>query len=142
MPREIYYAGTEFERLYPHCKAVRAGGTLYIAGTGGVDHATGAWPDSVGDQTRLALDNIELVLGKFGMTLADVVRCELFYVDPEAWTQAMPVVAGRFQGVAAAHIALQAPMPVAQMKVEFQITAWSDRPTPSSPEILVAGHVG
>jgi enamine deaminase RidA (YjgF/YER057c/UK114 family) len=106
-----------------------------------VNYATGDWPDRAADQTRLALENIEMVLGKFGMTLADVVHCELFYVDPEAWTQAMPVVAARFQGVAAAHIALQAPMPVAQMKVEFQITAWSDRPTPTSPEILVAGDV-
>lgn len=137
MPKEVYYAGTEFERVYPHCKAVRAGGTLYIAGTGGVDYRTGIWPEAAGEQTRLALDNIEIVLGKFGMTLANVVRCELFYLDPVAWTEAMPIVAGRFKGVAAAHIAIQAPMPVAEMKVEFQITAWSDRPTPVSDAIRV-----
>jgi enamine deaminase RidA (YjgF/YER057c/UK114 family) len=87
--KEVFYAGTEFEKIYPPCKAVRTGNTLLIAGTGGVDYETGLWPESAAVQAGLAIENIRAVLAKFGVNLAEVVRCKLIYTNKEAWSAAM-----------------------------------------------------
>jgi enamine deaminase RidA (YjgF/YER057c/UK114 family) len=126
MPKSVYRAGTVFEEIYPHCKAVRVDRTLYVAGTGGVDYATGKWPTSAAEQTRLALANLEDVLRRFGMGFPDIVRCEVIYTSDDVWTAAMPIIAQRFKGVEATHIAFKAGLPVPEMLIEFLVTAWSD----------------
>lgn len=126
MAKSVYRTGTVFEEIYPHCKAVRVDRTLYISGTGGVDYATGKWPKSAAEQTRLALSNLQDVLQQFGLGFSDIVRCEVIYTSDEVWTAAMPIIAERFKGVDATHIAFKAGLPVSEMLIEFLVTAWSD----------------
>ncbi len=71
--------------------------TLYLAGQCSVD-ADGA-PVHAGDmaaQVNQCLDNLETVLGKAGMSLADVVRLDVYTTDTVAYFGSMPVVNARF----------------------------------------------
>ncbi len=71
--------------------------TLYLAGQCSVD-ADGA-PLHAGDmaaQVNQCLDNVETVLGKAGMSLADVVRLDVYTTDTAAYFGAMSLVTDRF----------------------------------------------
>ena len=125
MSRVVYKTGTQFEEVYPHCKAVLVDKTLYVAGTGGVNYQTGEWPLGAAEQTRLALDNLKEILAKFRLTFKDIVRCEVIYTSADVWSTAMPLIAERFRGVDSTHIAFCAGLPVPEMLIEFQVTAWS-----------------
>ncbi len=74
--------------------------TLYLAGQCSVD-ADGA-PVHAGDmaaQVNQCLDNMEAVLGKAGMSLADVVRLDVYTTDTGAYFGAIPLVNARFAAV-------------------------------------------
>jgi enamine deaminase RidA (YjgF/YER057c/UK114 family) len=53
-------------------------------------------PGDLAAQVTLALDNIEAVLQDGGMTLADVVRLNVFTTDVDAMMGAWPALAERF----------------------------------------------
>jgi len=70
--------------------------TLFLAGQASVD-GDGA-PQHVGDlaaQIGLALDNIESVLGAADMSLANVVRLNIYTTDVDAFFEHYGVLAGR-----------------------------------------------
>lgn len=74
---------------------------LYCAGQTAVD-ADGK-PQFAGDlgaQLELALDNLQAVLDGAGMTLANVVRLNIFTIDVDAFLAQLGVLNARFQGVA------------------------------------------
>lgn len=59
------------------------------------------YPQHSGDiaaQLRLALDNVEAVLAEAGMTLADVVRLNVYTTDVDALLQHFGLLAERFGG--------------------------------------------
>jgi 2-iminobutanoate/2-iminopropanoate deaminase len=58
----------------PYSQGVVANGFLFTAGFGPQDPASGAIAESVGDQTRQVLRNIEAVLTAAGAGFADVVK--------------------------------------------------------------------
>ena len=65
----------------PYSHAVQVGETLYVAGTLGIDPATGAIPASVRDEVRFAMDGIAAKLALAGMTMDDVVSVQVFCSD-------------------------------------------------------------
>ena len=82
---------------FVHGVAVPSGGrTVYVAGQAAVDD--GGQPTHAGDmiaQVGVSLDNIEAVLGQAGMTLANVVRLNVFTTDVDAFFGAHPTLVAR-----------------------------------------------
>ena len=77
--------------------------TLYLAGQTSVN-ADGQ-PQHPGDmaaELALATDNIEAVLQQADMTLANVVRMNIYTVDVDAFFEHYGVLAGRFSAVGVA----------------------------------------
>ena len=73
--------------------------TLHLAGQTAMD-ADGR-PQHVGDmagQVGLALDNVEAVLVAAGMSLADVVRMNIYTTDVDALLESYGVIAERLGG--------------------------------------------
>ena len=58
----------------PYSHVVEAGGTVWTAGFGPQDPATGETPDGVAAQTEQVLDNVAAALGAVGLGLGDVVK--------------------------------------------------------------------
>lgn len=105
--------------------------TLYAAGQGSID-ADGnlVHEGDVAKQAALTMDNVEIVLAAAGMTLADVVRYDIYTTDLETYfMQGHGEVAGRFAQagvVPAGGIATQiSALAVPGMQVEIGVTACS-----------------
>ncbi|HVL07055.1 MAG TPA: RidA family protein [Acidimicrobiales bacterium] len=70
--------------------------TLYLAGQ--TSMSAEGQPRHPGDmpaQIALATDNLEAVLGQAGMTLANVVRLNIYTVDVDAFFESYGALAGR-----------------------------------------------
>ncbi|GAA1534416.1 hypothetical protein GCM10009678_15920 [Actinomadura kijaniata] len=55
-------------------------------------------PGDMAAQLRMAVDNLEAVLADAGMTLADVVRLNVYTTDVDTLLQHFAVLTGRFEG--------------------------------------------
>lgn len=68
--------------LGPYSPGVWTGEMLYLSGQTPVDPATGRLVDGdVGVQTRRAFANLELVLKDAGLTMDDVIKCNVYLTD-------------------------------------------------------------
>ena len=65
----------------PYSQAVEANGTLYISGQLPVNPATGTMPESVEEQTRQSLANVNAILTEAGYSFADVVKTTVLLSD-------------------------------------------------------------
>ena len=65
-------------------QAIRAGSTLYVSGTAGIDPATGQLAGStIQEQTRQALVNCQSILRAAGAELEDVVEVLVLLARPD-----------------------------------------------------------
>ncbi|HJQ21524.1 MAG TPA: Rid family detoxifying hydrolase [Gemmatimonadaceae bacterium] len=66
----------------PYSPAVWAGDLLYLSGQTPIDPATGQLiTGDVGAQTNRAFDNLEAVLKDAGLSMDDVVKCNVYLTD-------------------------------------------------------------
>ncbi len=65
----------------PYSQAVRAGNLLFISGQLPIDPASGQMPASAAAQTERSLENVKAILEAAGMTMADVVKVNVFMAD-------------------------------------------------------------
>jgi peptide/nickel transport system substrate-binding protein/2-iminobutanoate/2-iminopropanoate deaminase len=64
-----------------YSQGIRLGNLVWTAGFGPQDPVTGEIPESVADQTRQALRNVEATLGAAGLDLGDVVKTTVHLAD-------------------------------------------------------------
>ena len=83
MPREVI-STSEAPESPAYSQAVKAGNTIYVAGTPGIDVATGelAGP-AVTEQARQALRNCQAILRAGGAELSDAVMVHTLLMRPE-----------------------------------------------------------
>jgi 2-iminobutanoate/2-iminopropanoate deaminase len=83
MPREVISTAEAPE--YPtYSQAVKVGNTIYVAGTTGVDVATGDFAGpTVQDQARQALRNCQAILRAGGAELSDAVMVHTLLSRPQ-----------------------------------------------------------
>ena len=83
MPKQII-STPEAPRSPMYSQAVKAGNTIYVAGTTGVDVTTGEFAGpTVTDQARQALLNCQAILRAAGATLDDAVMVHTLLMHPE-----------------------------------------------------------
>ena len=74
-----------------------SGSTLYVSGQLPVHHETGApMADTIEEQTKDALHNVELVLKAAGCTKENVVMCRVYIPDVAHWDTVNAVYADFF----------------------------------------------
>ncbi|WP_433064167.1 RidA family protein [Dactylosporangium sp. CS-033363] len=83
MPKEVI-STPDAPQFSAYSQAVRAGDTIYVAGTVGVDVATGELAGAtVREQARQSLRNCRAILRAGGADLADAVMVHTLLRDPE-----------------------------------------------------------
>lgn len=99
MPREII--STPHAPQYPsYSQAVKAGKTIYVAGTIGVDVATGEFAGpTVQEQARRSLLNCQAILHAGGAELSDAVMVHTLLLRPEDADALIEVFDEFFPGV-------------------------------------------
>jgi enamine deaminase RidA (YjgF/YER057c/UK114 family) len=89
-------SGSAWEPRIGYCRAVVAGGWVFVSGTTGTDHATMTIPDRVEDQCALALRIIEMALRDAGASFADVVRVRYILPRREDFEPCWPLLSAAF----------------------------------------------
>lgn len=68
--------------LGPYSQAVEAGGTVYVSGQLAIDPATGKFVEGgIKEMARQSLTNISHILEAAGLTMANVVKVNVFLAD-------------------------------------------------------------
>lgn len=65
----------------PYSQAMTAGDLIFVSGQLGIDPATGEMPDSVTEQTKLALANLDAILKEAGSDASHVVKTTVLLAD-------------------------------------------------------------
>jgi 2-iminobutanoate/2-iminopropanoate deaminase len=94
---KIFFAEDAPKAIGPYSHAIRTGNLLYCSGQTPLDPATmkvGAL--DIEGQTERVLDNLKLVLAEAGLTLANVVKTNVFLADMELFSEMNAVYATYF----------------------------------------------
>ena len=112
----------------PYSPGVLAGKTLYIAGQVDRDPQTGAQPNGIAEQTRMAMKNMGHVLHAAGMDYGNVVSCHVQLADMGQYKE-MNEVYGSFFGPDhyPARTTLEFPALPGGSKVEITCIAYADK---------------
>ena len=116
-------SGSKFEEAFGYSRAVKAGDTVYISGTIGMDYATGALSSDPIKQLHQIIRNFEPALTKAGATLKDVVQITTYVTAPEVFQAIGPELGKIFAHIRPANAALVVAFPVPDVKVEISAVA-------------------
>jgi enamine deaminase RidA (YjgF/YER057c/UK114 family) len=106
-----------------YCRAVVAGGWVFVSGTTGTDHATGVIPERVEDQCALALRIIEGALREAGASFADVVRVRYILPDRADFEPCWPLLRAAFGAHPPAATMIEAGLIDPRHRIEIEVDA-------------------
>jgi 2-iminobutanoate/2-iminopropanoate deaminase len=99
--------------LGPYSAGVRAGDFLYVAGQAGTDPATGKPAgQTIGDQARQAMRNVEAVLRAGGSRPELVVNVTVLVADISSFGEVNEIFAETFPTEPPARMTMQVPLPL------------------------------
>ena len=129
MTRRLISSGGRYEAAAGYSRAVVQDGWVHVAGTTGMDPATGAIAEDAAAQARAAFGIIERALAEAGAGFADVVRVTYYLTDAADFAALMPVfgeVFGEIRPAATAVVVAGLVDPA--MKIEIEVTAQCPQP--------------
>ena len=104
---------------------VRAGDFIYVAGQGPIDPATKQFSfGTIQHETRIVLGNIKRILEGCGASMADVVKCSVFWADAKDFSAMNEVYAEFFGDAKPARTTVEAQFARPPMKVEIDAIAY------------------
>lgn len=97
MTRSAHSSSRGPAAIGPYSHGVYAGDLLFLSGQTPIDPATGTLVEGgVTEQTTRVFDNLEAVVTDAGLTMDDVVKCNVFLTDMADFPEMNAVYATRF----------------------------------------------
>jgi enamine deaminase RidA (YjgF/YER057c/UK114 family) len=121
--RQNISSGSNLEEAYGYSRAVKVGDTVYLAGTIGMDYASGEIDPDPKAQLRQVIRNMGPALGEAGAQLKDVVQLTTYVASTEVFDEIGPVLGEIFGGIRPVNAALVVQFPIPHVKVEIAATA-------------------
>ena len=88
MQRRRVQSGAPWEEQVGYCRAIRAGGHIYVTGTVAIEpDGTTHAPGDGYRQAKRCLEIIEKALAELGASCADVVRTRMYVTDIQRWEE-------------------------------------------------------
>ena len=81
MEKKVICAANAPKAVGPYSQAIQAGETLYVSGQLPVNPADGSVAESIEDQTRQSLANLNAILSEAGMGFGNVVKTTVLLDD-------------------------------------------------------------
>ena len=81
LAKEVITTGGAPSGFAGYSQAIRANGFVFVAGQPSIDPATGKIAETIQEQTRQCLRNIEAILEAAGCTIADVAQATVILDD-------------------------------------------------------------
>lgn len=98
MTRNAHESANGPAAIGPYSHGVWADGMLFLSGQTPIDPATGRLVEGgVAEQTARVFDNLEAVLGDAGLSMDDVVKCNVFLTTMDDFAEMNAVYAERFE---------------------------------------------
>ena len=110
------HSGSPFEAKIGYCRAVVAGGFVYVAGTVGQG-------DTAAEQCQSALDVIAGALDKAGASMADVVRVTYYLPDRHEFEACYDILASTFGDNPPAATMIECGLIDPKYRIEIEVTA-------------------
>lgn len=127
MKKEIIQTARAPEPIGPYSQAVQIENTLYCSGQIPIDPKSGDMPESIEDQTRQVLNNLQAVLAEAGASAKNVVKTTIFLADLSDFSTVNAIYAEVFgTGRAPARSTVQAAALPKGAKVEIDAIAVLD----------------
>lgn len=124
MQRENVIAQDAPPPVGPYCHAVKADGLVFVSGQLALaSDGSGPIRGSIEEQTRRAIENLEVILEAAGSSLAQVVKTTIFVDDMENFGAVNEVYAEYFGGVLPARSCVEAARLPLGMQVEIEAIA-------------------
>ena len=121
-------SGSTFEAEIGYSRAVHDGQYVHISGTTGYDYSNMTLPDSVQEQAKQAIINIERALSAAGVTLSEVVRVNYIFPNRDDFQPCWPIFKAAFGAHPPAATMISAELLDPAMKLEIEVTALASRP--------------
>ena len=104
----------------PYSQAIKTDGLLFISGQIPIDMETGEFPDSIAEQTRCCLQNLDAIAREAGSKLENAVKLTVFLTDMNDFAEMNSVYETFFSDVPPARstIAVRALPKDAQIEIE------------------------
>lgn len=123
MSRRLISSGSTFEEEIGYSRAVVDGDWIFVSGTTGFDYRAMTISDSLVEQTKQCIRNIEAALDEADASLADIVRVIYVVPDGARFPECWPVLKEAFASVKPAAMMISAGLSDPRMKIEIQVTA-------------------
>ncbi len=102
---------------------MRDGEWVFVSGTTGFDYETMEISDSVVEQCRQTLANIDSALREADSSFDDVVRVTYIFPEPTDFERCWSLLKARFDEVRPASTMYSAKLADPRMKIEIEVTA-------------------
>ena len=106
----------------PYSQAVASGSLVFVSGQLGMKPGE-KLPDSVEEQTKLALSNMQVILSQAGCTMNDVLKTTVFLRDMDDFAAVNSIYAGFFDAPYPARAAYQVSRLPLNAMVEIEAVA-------------------
>ncbi len=116
-------SGSEFEEKIGYSRAVVADGWVFVSGTTGYDYEKMELPESIEDQCKNTLANIEKALIEAGSSLDHVVRVTYVLPNADDFEACWPFLGEAFAKAKPAAMMITAGLIDPKMKIEIEVTA-------------------
>ena len=124
MSKEIVATQDAPKAVGPYSQAVKANGLIFVSGQLPMDPLTGKFAgETVGEQARQCLVNIERILGSQGSGLDRVVKASVFLKDMNDFEEMNQVYAGFFSSGYPARVCVEVARLPREAKVEIEVIA-------------------
>ena len=120
MPITRFSSGGPFEEKVGYCRVVRAGDTVYVAGT----CAQEPTPEGILAQCESVLSRIEAALAQAGAGFEHVVRVNYYLADLREFDVCWPLLAEAFGAHPPAGTAVEAKLIAPEDRIEIEVTAY------------------
>lgn len=88
--RKTASSGSKWEPLMGYSRAVRAGNTIAVTGSVGIN-ADGTYPKTLGEQTRRSLQIVRAAIEALGGKVEHVIRTRMYVTDVSKWEEVAKV---------------------------------------------------
>ena len=91
----------------PYSQGIQAGSLIITSGQLPINPATGAFPETIEEQTRQSLENCKAVLAAAGAAMENVIKTTVFFSDMNNFAAMNGVYATFFEGACPARSAVE-----------------------------------
>jgi enamine deaminase RidA (YjgF/YER057c/UK114 family) len=123
MGRRLISSGSKFEQEIGYSRAVIDAGWIFVSGTTGFDYDAMTISDSLLEQTKQCLKNIQSALRQAGADFADVVRVNYILPEGERFPECWPLLRKYFGASRPAMTMISARLLDPRMQIEIEVTA-------------------